>query len=382
MKKEDVIGLGIWLVILAGLAVYLFIPIRDHYASSSFSGNWFIYILFIFGAILTGVIFNAILFELAHIIGAKIGGYKITSTNILGFNFYKKDNKTKFRFSSFDGLTGETKILPKDNNKKEANPSAYLLNGCIFYAIEIVAIIFAFSFMSSATNIMIVDWSYFLLSIGVVGGGVLIYNIVPLKLDNSTDGYKLRLLGGKKNIKNFNALLMANEKGTTLKIEDNPNNKNEKTDNPFSNDIKLNNAYILLKDKNYDEALKVFEEIKNTKKVNKSVRFASEINIIYINIVSKDFEFASEYVTNNVSLSMRKSIADDATLQSIRTYILLAGLFDKSKSECLYALDQLKHAYKKVPEGRKELEKVLINESIQMVLDKHPSWEELKTYLN
>lgn len=381
MKKEDFLGLGVWLLILAGLAIYLFLPVRDHFTSSSFGGSWFIYILFIFGAILTGVVFNAILFELAHIIGAKIGGYRVTSTNILGFCFYKKDNKTKFRFSSFDGLTGETKITPKENNKREANPSAYLLNGCLFYALEITAIITAFSFMDSVNDTLVVDWAYFILTVGVIGGGMLLYNIVPLKLDNATDGYKLRLLGGRKNVKNFNALLTASEKGTALKVEESTKEEKEKVNNPFSSDMKLNNAYVLLKDQKFDEALAVFEEILKTKKANKNVRFAAEINIIYVNIVTKNFEEASEYVSSNVSLAMRKSIADDATLQSIRTYILLAGLFDKSKSECLYALNQLNHAYKKVPEGRKELEEELINNSIKMVLEKHPSWEELKAFL-
>ena len=85
-----------------------------------------VYIIYIFGAILSGVLINAILFEVAHILGAKAGRYSIISVNILGLLWYRDDNKTKFRFKGYDGLTGETVILPKEDVKKEPNPTPYI----------------------------------------------------------------------------------------------------------------------------------------------------------------------------------------------------------------------------------------------------------------
>ena len=73
---------------------------------------------FIILSIILGIIFNAILIEVGHLIGAKIGKYEILSFNILGFCLYKikKDGKsqTKFKFPrAFDGLTGDDYLSKK-----------------------------------------------------------------------------------------------------------------------------------------------------------------------------------------------------------------------------------------------------------------------------
>ena len=68
MKKEDVSGIVVYLLILAIAVVFGLTILREY------SSQWdsvFVYILFIFGAILTGVILNAVIFELAHIAGAQ-----------------------------------------------------------------------------------------------------------------------------------------------------------------------------------------------------------------------------------------------------------------------------------------------------------------------
>ena len=115
MKKEDVSGLIVYLVIFGFAIVFGFTVLREFAANCGM--NTGVFFGYIFGAIATGVIFNSILFELGHILGAKIGRYDIVSVNVLGFMFYKKDNKTKFKFNNFEGLTGETKIKPKEDAK-------------------------------------------------------------------------------------------------------------------------------------------------------------------------------------------------------------------------------------------------------------------------
>ena len=111
MKKEDVTGLIVYLIIIALAIVFGFTVLQTHAPESTLSG--FPYVLYIIGAVLSGAIFNGILFEVAHVVGAKLGKYDILSVNILGCCFYKSEGKTKFKFASFDGLTGETKIVPK-----------------------------------------------------------------------------------------------------------------------------------------------------------------------------------------------------------------------------------------------------------------------------
>ena len=123
MRKEDVSGIIVYVLILAVAVVFGLTVLREHAAYATDMGGMVVYILYIFGAILAGVLFNAIMFEVAHILGAKAGRYLIISVDILGLLWYKEDGKTKFKFSGYDGLTGETKILPKKDAKKEISNS-------------------------------------------------------------------------------------------------------------------------------------------------------------------------------------------------------------------------------------------------------------------
>ena len=90
MKKEDVSGVIVYILILAIAVVFGLTILREY------SSQWdsiLVYILFILGAILSGVILNAIMFEMAHVLGAKAGRYEILSVNILGLLWYKEGNK-------------------------------------------------------------------------------------------------------------------------------------------------------------------------------------------------------------------------------------------------------------------------------------------------
>ena len=110
MKKEDISGIIVYLIIIVLAVVFGLTVLQTHASESTLSG--FPYVLYIIGSVLAGAVVNAILFELAHVLGAKIGKYDILSVNILGLCFYKAEDKTKVKFASFDGLTGETKIVP------------------------------------------------------------------------------------------------------------------------------------------------------------------------------------------------------------------------------------------------------------------------------
>ena len=116
MKKEDVSGIVVYLLIMALAVLFGLNVLRAHYANSEL-GNY--YFLFVIGAILVGVVFNAIIFELAHRLGAKVGRYQVISVNVLGVLFFKEDKKLRMKFSGYDGLTGETKIVPMKDVKKD-----------------------------------------------------------------------------------------------------------------------------------------------------------------------------------------------------------------------------------------------------------------------
>src|SRR5574344_848537 len=76
MAKEDVASIFVYLAMLAIALLVGFLVINPALANITLSMNKFLFALI---AILCGLLFNVILAELAHIVGAKIGKYKITS---------------------------------------------------------------------------------------------------------------------------------------------------------------------------------------------------------------------------------------------------------------------------------------------------------------
>ena len=93
MKKEDISGIIVYLIIIVLAVVFGLTVLQTHASESTLSG--FPYVLYIIGSVLAGAVVNAILFELAHVLGAKIGKYDILSVNILGFHSVE-DNLIRF----------------------------------------------------------------------------------------------------------------------------------------------------------------------------------------------------------------------------------------------------------------------------------------------
>ena len=87
-------------------------------------------LMFFIVAILLGFVFNVVLFELGHMLGAKLGGYKVYSVSFLGLTIYKDEKKTKVVYDgTYDGFTGETKIYPI---KEKTNVNLYCWMGSLF----------------------------------------------------------------------------------------------------------------------------------------------------------------------------------------------------------------------------------------------------------
>ena len=375
MKKQDIAGIIVYVIILAFAAVFGLVVIRN-YSSQSNMESWQ-FILFVIGAIVAGLLFNAVLYELAHIFGALIGGYKVTSVSILGLTFFKDEGKFKIRMRSFDGLTGEVKIMPKENRKKPANPLPYLIMGTALYAVEVVAVVFAFSILTregSTTNMK--NIAYFLITMMAVGGMIVFYNIIPLQLDSMTDGYRLRLVSGKKNREAFNNMLLGK---TTAKEEKNESNEASAVEETsFSNDIKLNEVLMCLNEEKYIEAEQLVDSIlqaqKEDKKISAKTALEAKADKIFLVFVNNDFDTASNYFEESLSLQDRKHLAEESSLPCIRAYVLVSALLDRSHSECVRALDKVYKAYKRTPQERRELESKLFNKALNLVIEKHPDW--------
>ena len=372
MKKEDVSGIIVYLLIMA-LAVLFGINVLQTYADKSQLGA--MYFLFILGAIVVGVVFNAILFELAHRLGAKVGRYQVVSTAILGVTFFKEEGKLKVKFAGYDGLTGETKIVPKKDAKKEPNPSPYLWFGTLFFIIEIAIVTVLFSFLTSknmpvaASNI-----GYFILIVGAIGGMILLYNILPLHLDATTDGYRLTMITSAANKKAFNELLRVeyelSQGNTNVEIKTFTDITN------FTADLNLNKVYLLLDRREFKEAEELLDIILAGKEtISQKVYVRARAQKIYINIYTKPIEEAREFYNKEVSMAERRELSRDLNMTSIRTYLLISGLLDKSRSECMIAINNVSKSFHNTPKKRQNTEIALFNEAIDMVHAAHPDWE-------
>lgn len=372
MKKEDVSGIVVYLLIMA-LAIIFGLNVLQKHASTSELGG--LYFLFILGAIVVGILFNAILFEFAHCLGAKVGRYEVISTNILGLLFYREEGKLHVKFSGFDGLTGETKILPKKDAKKEPNPRPYLWFGTLFYAIEITAIVIAFSALNQPkVPVALKNVGFFFLVVGVIGGMIVLYNILPLHLDSTTDGYRLTMVTSEANKKAFNELLRVeyeiSQGATDVEISTFTDITN------FTADLNLNKVYLLLDKREFKQAEELLDIILAGKEtISNKVYIRARAQKIYINIVTKPIEEAREFYDKEVSMAERRELSRDLSMTSIRTYLLMSGLLDKSRSETLIAINNVSKAFNRTPKRRQNTEIALFNEALARVDEAHPDWE-------
>ena len=372
MKKEDITGLIVYLIIIALAIIFGFTVLQTHNSESSFNGIG--YVLYIIVSVVVGAVFNTILFEFAHIIGAKIGKYTILSVNILGFCFYKDEEKTKFKFSSFDGLTGETKIVPKEGMVDKANPYPYLFFGSLFFVAEAIVVMVIFSIFRHSEDAFLRDVAYALLTVGAIGLVILLYNILPMRIDSMTDGYRLTMVSNPKNKAAFNELLRVEYEiaqgndNVEVKVFDEITN--------FTADLNLNRVYALLDKKEYKPAEEILDKIIAAKQeVSEKVYIRARAQKIYINLYTRNLEEAKEYYEKEVPVAERREISNDVSMASIRAYLLMSGLLDKSRSECIIALNNVYRAFKHTPKNRQHTEVELFNEALEKVVAAHPDWE-------
>ena len=379
MKKEDVVGFIVYLLAI-GLAMVFCFTVLKKYAETDTGMNNFAYWLYIVGAALTGILLNSILYELAHVAGAKVGRYGVSSVCVLGFTFLIGEEGKKFKFGAFNGLTGETKIYPKADAEKEPNPRPFLLFGTLFYIIELALVITLFIVLNSLEQRVASNIAYFLLTIAVVGGVILFYNILPFKLDSVTDGYRLTMISNPKNKEAFNELLRVEHEIAQGNTDVEIKTFDEITN--FTADLNLNKVYALLDERKYEEAEVLLDGIlNNPENVSNKVFLRARAQKLYIHLMNEDISKAKEYYEKEVDLKEIREISRDVSMPSIRTYILISGLLDKSRSETEITLRNVDVAYRRTPEKRKKVEMQLYNEALNKVIQAHPDWEELPNFI-
>ncbi len=376
MKKQDVAGLIVYaLMVVIALLVALLI-IRPLFEKGIFAGPMPLYYLWTFLIIIGSLLFNAIGLELLHLLGAVVGGYKVVEFTVFGLSLYKKEGKWRFGFKTFDGLTGATIVAPKNEKSKLA---AYVWFPIIGYIIELVAGVVLYSIFSgidrSAPG---ADFCHLIALIAIVAVTVssmlALYNFVPFELDSETDGHRLVLITKKINQEAYNELMRIEYLQREGLPVDNIRIFDDITE--FTANINLMSVYEHLSKEEFAEAEKLIDDIiVNPEKITRNTYYRLLAQKLYIKIITLPRAKAEEYYEENIDDKVRRFISNDVSMESVRAYILIAGMLDESQAEVYYAMSCVKKAMKRALPSRAAIEDKLYKSAFEIVKKSHPLWE-------
>ena len=378
MKKSDAYSYVVYFLILLGAVLLGLFVLRP--VMAAYSGPINITVVAVVSFVITLIVLP-ILYELAHVLGAKAGGYEVLSVNVLYFNFYKKPNKKwSFRFKTFNGLTGETIVAPKERkNGKPSNPKPMLWFGNMLFFILLLTFILMFiSYGKGETSIMKTAFCMAMIIVVLL----LFYNILPIELDSKTDGYQLKLISKQSDILVYNELLrlqacdfLGKDKGEIKIFSENI------TD--FAAQIDRMSVYEYIKQAKYYEAIKLLDMILAQKD---NIHYNVGLNIIaeklFLLLYSSRLEDAKNYYNNVLTSDEKRDISNSGTMPCIRSYILISTYIDPSESEIQYATSKADKAYKQVEDAYKDIEKTLYKGTLEKVKTVHPDWQLISSETN
>ncbi len=370
MRKEEIASLVVYalMIILAGAIGLTAVKNAINLCGTGHIVDY----VFVLIVIAIGLLFNIIMLELLHALGGLIGGYRVSSINILGFCFEKKEGKFKFRFKDFDGLTGETKLAPK---KENLSLKPYIWLPLFGYAVELATGIVLYSHMTT-NNSSEVSW---LGTCGIlfviVSSMIALYNLVPIKLDTMTDGYRMILISKPANVVAYNELLRAEDLEKNGKPV--PELKVFEDITEYTANINLFTVYKDLENGNLPGAEKIVDlMLNNSKKLEPSTHYHLISQKLYIAIMTKEVEEAKKIYDELCDDKIRRYIANDVSMESLRAYVLISGILEKSQAEVKYALSKKDKAMKRALKQRAPIEEKLFNIALDKVYKAHPKWKE------
>ena len=367
MRKEEIRGLVIYLILIAAALIVGFAAIKPSmtlYGPEKMSDLGFIIVV-----IIIAYLFNAIGLEVLHVLGAIFGGYKVTSFNILGLCLYHNGEKWKFGFRDFGGISGETRIAP---NKEKVNANLPVWFALFGFAVELATCIVLAMLVKN--NSIKVEWIRPAALLFVLISSMLaFYNFIPLKLDSVTDGYKLRLFTKPVNVEAFNEMLEIQEAQRLGKSVENVPVFEEITE--YTAEINMLAMYKFLEEEKYKEAEEILDKLIENRKVLSLNDFNRLIaQKLYLAILTNPIEDAKKLYDEICPIEIRRFIANDISMPSIRAYVLIAGMIENSESEIEFAKSKIEKAKKRALASQIKAEEVLLEKAINYVYENHPKW--------
>lgn len=371
MKKNDSISLLVYVLMVAIVLVVGLVVIRPvilEASASEFGGLSPIVVLLL--TLIAGLVVVSILNEVAHIIGAKIGKFKIRQVLILGLGWKNKEGKTVFAAGGFDGLTGETKVVPLDVEKSKL--TAYVYMSYLFFLLEIIAcvvmIVLANSNLMPSRPIYVIS-----MTLLTIVGVVFLYQVFPTQLDTMNDGYRLRIISNPKNRVAYNQILLSED--ARFIGEEIPELEPYEDLTDFTASINSIILYKHLEDGNYDKALEVNEyTLKSKGGVSKNIYNEAVAIKLSLLLLQKRTEDGRVYF-DSLSSEEKKYIAAMNSMAALRAYLLVSALLDDSQSETEIALARKVTIIKKVDKSLKKIENKVYKEALELADKTHPDWE-------
>lgn len=371
MKKSELMGYLVYAILIAvAVLVGLFAirPIIDQYQASA-PLNYFAILAI---AIIVGIVFNAIILELGHLLGALIGHYKVYSWIVLWLGFAEKNGKMKGVVRNYDGFLGETKIYP---TSEKSSPRAYIYMPLVLFLVEVIALVAMIAYADGAAG-SDPTWQWWKLSAIVVltaGGIIYIYDIFPAALDAKNDGYLLTVLTNQTNIQAYNDLLVSEYRLATgqplleSKVYDKVTN--------FTSRINAIATAKAIDEDDFGKAIDIIDKtIASKASVSSSIYEDACAQRVSLLMLSGRFEEGKkEYI--DLPLEIKKHIASMSTPAAVRAYILVSGLVDESKGELENALGRVNAVLKKGSEETRDSDARLIKKAIKQVLEAHKDWD-------
>ncbi len=371
MEKEDFISLLIYLLmgaVVVMIGILVFRPAMEAgYLFNSAGENF----LFLFASLAIAIVANVFLLEIGHLLGAKLGKYKILSFNIFGFGIYKTRNeegkeKSKFRFGKFNGLGGQTVISPKS---EKSNPMPYVFTPLLLMLLEFVALYCVFAFIKNVTDdskVMLMAVKYGVVVLATIGACFIIYNYFPAKLDSLNDGYRILLLNKKINIEAYNYKLkneeteFFGEKVEEIRVFE------EITD--FTANVNFDAAIQETIKKDFEKALEIVNKTTADKKKMASSTYRKFVLLkVFLAYLLQSEEEATALYKDKVASTELSDLARNCkNYDGLRVYVAYVGVSEKSLNEIKFALEKKKKLDKK----QDKVEAAKQNELLKIIIEK------------
>ena len=368
MRKEEIRSLIVYTILIVAALIVGLAVIRPAMADAPTSMGQLVFLLIV---VVIAYLFNAIALEILHVIGAKLGGYKVTSVNILWLCFYNDGKQWKAGFKDFNGVCGETRITPK---KEKLNPNLLSWLPLFGFAAELAGCIVLNIMIKGNPETKVAWLAPAALIFLLISSLIAFYNFVPLKLDTLTDGYRIRLFTKPVNIEAYNQMLVIQDKQRLGEKVGKIPVFSEITE--YTAEINTMAMFECIEQEKHEEAIQIVDHLlENKKAINSNDVNRLIAQRVYLAIRNSSVEDAKKIYDEICPIQIRRFIVNDNNLSTIRAYILIAGMLEGSESEVEFAKSKILKAKKRTPVSVIKTEEKLINKVLETVYESHPKWK-------